>query len=264
MGTKPQISIIIPCYNERYRIPPVLREVRDYLDRYYPGRGEILVVDDGSTDDTAEFAAQVLGSGSVIRHARNEGKGAAVRTGMLQASGEMRLFMDADGATSIYEEKKLSRLIAAGSDVAIGSRASLQGTSKWTWRARESMPLLSSSSADRRTAVWEVYPHRQLLGRIFALAVRLRLGLDFNDTQCGFKMFRAEAARQIFSRLRTKRFAMDVEVLSLARELRLKVAETPVNWHEIAGSKLRLFRDSLAMFRGVAQIRAWERERASP
>lgn len=213
----PRWSIVIPAFNEARRLPRYLAEVVAYFE----GRDEpyeILVADDGSTDGTADAVtatAHAHPAVRVLRDQRNEGKGAAVRRGMLAARGDRRLFADADGATPIVELKRLEAALAAGADIAIGSRARLDPSVSVTAR-----------------------PHRVLAGRVFSWAVR-RMGLpEVLDTQCGFKAFTASVAADLFGRLRTRGFAFDVELLLLARAAGYRVAEVPVNWTDQPGSKV--------------------------
>ena len=234
----PSHSIIIPAYNESSRIRPTLDEIL----RYTAEKGwdaEILVVDDGSRDDTAaiigEYAAkhpQV----QLVQNPGNRGKGFSVRNGMLHAQGDVCLFSDADLSSPIGEAEKLFAAIREGADVAFGSRwlrAELQ---------TERQPL-----------------YRQLLGRIFNLALRVFLGLHYADTQCGFKAFRGEAARRIFPLQKIERWGFDPEILFLARRSGFKVAEVPVLWAHSEGTRLHPFRDGMRMFFDVLHIRwnAW-------
>jgi len=229
---EPSWSVVIPAYNEELRLPTYLGEVIAYFD----GRDEpyeILVVDDGSRDETA---ARVLDAqaahASVTLHrlATNHGKGFAVRAGMRAARGELRLMADADGATPIGEVKRLEAAIHAGADVAIGSRA------------------LADPSVSRHVRL-----HRKLSGDIFNFLVR-RLGVPgISDTQCGFKLFRSAAAEALFRELRTEGFAFDVELLLLARRRGYRVTEVAINWSDQPGSKVGVLMDGPRM---LAQILA--------
>ena len=187
---------------------------------------EVIVADDGSTDDTADIAMR-WGNRlpmKVIRLPKNRGKGAAVRAGMLAASGEMVLMYDADGATPITELPKLLAAVSAGADVAIGSRV-----------------------MDRGEALSSMRPHRRLIGRVYrCLSGRLIPGV--RDAACGCKLFTSSAARTLFSEQRIDRFAFDVEVLALTLRHRMKLAEIPVKWTAVAESKVRLLRDGTEMF----------------
>ncbi len=217
MTTAPRLSVVIPAFNEAARLPRYLDEVVGFLE----GRGEsweVVVADDGSTDDTGAAvrvpAARHPGL-RLLPLGRNQGKGAAVRAGMLAALGARRLFADADGATPIAELKRLEPALATGADVVIGSRA-LRDPSV-TVRAR---------------------PHRVMAGRVFnGLAARLGVR-GVADSQCGFKLFTAAAAEALFGALQTSGFAFDVEILLRAQALGYRIVEVPVNWADQAGSKV--------------------------
>ena len=212
----PPLSVVIPAYNETARLEPSLRRVIAYLQKHEPG-GEILVVDDGSTDATPELVRDVARDFDqlrVIELGVNRGKGAAVREGMLAARGDHVLFTDADLATPIDELAKLRASLAAGYDIAIASRA-LPGAQI---QVRQNML-------------------RELIGRSFNAIVR-SIGLSaFKDTQCGFKLFTREAAHDLFARATVDGFAFDVEVLLLARGT-YRVDEVPVVWLHVEESKV--------------------------
>ena len=216
------ISIIIPAFNEEKRLPSTLQQVHAYLDAAQWDFAEIVVVDDGSRDATADMAA---GAGArVLRNPGNRGKGYSVRHGMLEAKGEWLLFTDADLSAPIGELETLwQRVAAEQASVAIGSRAldrSLVGVHQ---------PLF-----------------REAMGRFFNLSMRLVTGLPFRDTQCGFKLFEAAAAQQIFRRQLLDGFGFDVEILYIAKHLRLKSIEVPVKWNDVAGTKVSLWRGMTA------------------
>ncbi len=217
------ISVVLPAYNEARRLPPYLELVRTYLEGRFPERYEVIVVDDGSTDGL-DRVLERLAAGwprlRSVRHPVNRGKGAAVRTGVLAARGDLVLFADADGATPIEEEERLAEAIRAGADVAVGSR------------------LLDRDPA-RCARRW----YRGLAGRLFAALARRLLGLTVRDTQCGFKMFRREAARQVFEQVRESGYLFDLEVLALAARLGLGVAEVPIRWTEVPGGRFRPARE---------------------
>jgi dolichyl-phosphate beta-glucosyltransferase len=231
-------SFIIPAYNESSRIRPTLDEIlRCTAEKGWDA--EILVVDDGSRDDTPhvirEYAAKHA-QVQLIQNPGNRGKGYSVRNGMLHARGEVCLFTDADLSSPITEAQKLFDAISGGADVAIGSRwlrAELQ---------TERQPL-----------------YRQLFGRIFNLLLRVFLGLRFKDTQCGFKALRREAAQRIFPLQKIERWGFDPEILFLARRMGFKSAEVPVLWAHSEGTRLHPFRDGMRMFVDVLHIRwnAW-------
>ncbi len=215
------VSIVVPAYNEAARLPSSLVPICEYLERRGARRWEVIVVDDGSRDRTVEVAEQGLvalgGRGRVLRHPSNRGKGAAVRTGMLAARGDLVLFTDADLSTPIEEIEKLERALAAGAEIAIGSRA-----------------------VDRRMVERRQPWARDMMGRLFNLVVRLYAVRGIKDTQCGFKLFTREAARTIFERTRIDGFGFDVEVLALAQWLGVPIAEVPVRWINNTDTRVRL------------------------
>ena len=213
------LSVIIPAYNESQRIGRTLRAVHAYLkeERY---EYEIIVVDDGSSDATASLVhanTRRIKALRLLRLPRNEGKGWAVREGMLAATGRYRLFMDADGATAIEHWPALKERLESGADVAVGSRH------------------VAGATIVVRQAM-----HREMLGHLFRLVVRALFRLPVIDTQNGFKAFTAAAAEKIFSRQRLKGWAFDVEVLTVARDLHFSIAEVPVAWFNDDRSRLRV------------------------
>ena len=227
-------SVIVPAFNESARIGPALQKALVYA----ASRGwnaEVIVVDDGSTDDTVEivrrYALQHPGL-RLLENPGNRGKGYSVRNGMLHAQGDICLFTDADLSSPITEAKKLFDAIERGADIAIGSR----------W-------LRVELQTERQPL------YRQAFGRIFNLALRLILGLQFADSQCGFKAFRRDAARQIFPLQRIERWGFDPEILYLARRAGLRVEEVPVLWAHSEGTRLHPFRDGLRMFMELLRIR---------
>jgi glycosyltransferase involved in cell wall biosynthesis len=227
-------SVVIPAYNESNRIRPTLDEILRYVEEH-KWDVEILVVDDGSRDDTAEIVREYSRAHPPIQlvgNPGNRGKGFSVRNGMMHARGEICLFTDADLSSPIGEAEKLFTAIRNGADIAIGSRwlrAELQ---------TERQPL-----------------YRQLFGRIFNLLLRLVLGLHYMDTQCGFKAFRRDAARQIFPMQKIERWGFDPEILFLARRRKLRTVEVPVIWAHSEGTRLHPFRDGIRMFGDVMRIR---------
>jgi dolichyl-phosphate beta-glucosyltransferase len=228
--TPPRWSVVLPAFNEAQRLPPYLEEILGFFE----GRGdpfEVVVVDDGSTDGTLGVATRLARAHPAVRPLRldtNQGKGAAVRRGMLAASGHYRLFTDADGATPITELKRLEPALAAGADIVIGSRVLVD-------------PAVSVVAL----------PHRVAAGRVFNWLVA-RLGLrDVADSQCGFKVFAGSVADDLFGRLRTRGFGFDVEVLLRAQALGYRIVEVPINWIDQPGSKVGVLRDGPRM---VAQI----------
>jgi len=230
----PRLSVVVPAFNEALRLPAYLEEIVGFLE----GRGEpyeVIVVDDGSTDGTAAMVRELAARQPAVRLlplGRNQGKGAAVRAGMLTARGATRLFADADGATPIAELKRLEPALASGADVVIGSRA----------------------LADPAVAV-RTRPHRVVSGRVFHWLIA-RLGVrGVRDSQCGFKLFTAHAAQLLFGALQTTGFAFDVELLLRAQAAGLRIVEVAVNWADQAGSKVGVLRSGPGMLGQVLKTR---------
>jgi len=235
MRAHPDLSIVIPAYKEEARVGPTLRSYLDYC-RDTRRSVEVTVVDDGSSDGTSLVVEALVGSYPelrLIRLADNRGKGYAVRTGIVNSRGNQILFADADGATPIAELERLEAAIAAGADVAIGSRVAL--ASDVTVQAR---------------------PLRRIMGRTFHRLVETLTVHGILDTQCGFKLFRGQVAHALFSRMRMSGFSFDVEVLMMAQRQGYRIAEVPVNWTHQPGSKVRVVRDGLRMAFDVMRIRA--------
>ncbi|HEY4052319.1 MAG TPA: dolichyl-phosphate beta-glucosyltransferase [Terriglobales bacterium] len=230
----PKYSIIIPAYNESARLGSTLDCVLDYVSRQQ-WETEIIVVNDGSRDHTADLVREYAKNHPCLRlleNPGNRGKGFSVRNGMLNASGELLLFSDADLSSPIEEAPKLFAAIHAGADVAIGSR----------W-------LRPELQTHRQSLL------RQFYGRIFNVALRILLGLNLRDTQCGFKAFTRDAAQKIFPQQQIERWGFDPELLFLARKLKMKIAEVPVAWAHVEGTRISPLRDGLRMFGEVLKIR---------
>lgn len=230
----PQYSFVFPAYNESERLTTSLPKVLDFI-RQRNLSAEIIVVNDGSRDDTAAVVSKFAALHPAVRlieNPGNRGKGYSVRNGMLHAQGDVMLFSDTDLSSPIYEADKLFDAIHSGADIAIGSR--------WLQRElqTERQPLL-----------------RQLYGRLFNLGLRIILGLKFHDTQCGFKAFTREAAQIVFSRQRIERWGFDPEILFLANKFKLRTIEVPVEWAHDHRSKINPLRDGLRMGREVLQAR---------
>ncbi len=227
------LSVVVPAYNEARRLGPTLDRIAGYID----GGGldaEILVVDDGSRDETAALAERRLRgrAGRVIRTPENRGKGHAVRTGVLAATGRWVLLTDADLSTPVEEHRRLADVVRDRDlDVAIGSRG-----------------LAESRVEVRQSAL------RQFLGRSFNRIIRALTGLPYRDTQCGFKLLDRERTRPLFERMVVDRFAFDVELLVLCHRYGLAVAEIPVVWRNSPHSTVSLVRDPLNMFADVLRV----------
>ena len=232
----PELSVIIPTYNEEPNIRSTVEAVLAWL-RERETDWELLLVDDGSTDATAAIEQELAQAGPRVRllaHSPNRGKGYAVRQGMLAAAGAVRLFLDADYSTPIEEAEKLLPLLQDGGlDVAIGTRRG-------------------------RGALIETRPplHRHLLGELYIRLSAWLLGSRIGDFNCGFKAFRGEAAERLFRLQRRDDWSFDVEVLVLAERLGLRIQEVPVRWaHVQATSKVHPLRDGIRSFHALLQIR---------
>ncbi len=233
----PSFSVIIPSFNEASRISSALGAVLEYLNQQKPG-AELIIVDDGSMDDTLGIAKRSLATAKnvnarVISYKPNRGKGYAVRTGLLAASGSIALFSDTDLSTPITETPKVADPIERGEcDLTFGSRA-----------------------LDRRLIGVHQPWQREQGGRVFNLLVRLATGLPFWDTQCGFKAFRMSVCRPIIEAATIDRFGFDVELLYIAHLAGLRLREIPVRWDHDPGTKVNVARDSLRMLGEVNRIR---------
>ena len=233
-ATRPFLSIVVPAYNEEARLPATLDELAAWMEARQLD-AEILVVDDGSRDRTAEIAAEKLRGrrGRVVRNGENRGKGYSVRHGMLEASGRLVLLTDADLSTPIAEYDKLAGVARDHDlDVAIGSRA------------------LAGSHVQVRQGFL-----RQAMGRTFNRIIRALTGLPYRDTQCGFKLLDRERTRPLFEKMVVDRFAFDVELLFLCRRFGLNVREVPVIWRNAPGSKVSILGDPLNMLYDVIRVR---------
>jgi dolichyl-phosphate beta-glucosyltransferase len=234
VGGYMDLSLLLPAYNERARLPPYLRSISEYLARSGLTY-EVVIVDDGSTEDMQGALKPFLGEWPELRmvcHPTNQGRGEAIRTGCATAHGDLILFADADGATPIAEEAKLRAAIKQGADVAIGSR------------------IVAHAGVSRFRAF-----HRAIISKTFASLGRLFVSVPVRDSQCGFKMWRRQVGQDVLPRCCEHHWLMDLEFLAVADCLGYRIVEVPVNWSEIPGSKVRLLRDSWQMFRGLWKMR---------
>jgi dolichyl-phosphate beta-glucosyltransferase len=237
MSEKPDISIVIPAYNEARRLPPFLSSLISYCnssERIY----EIIVVDDGSRDKTVKIVESYKSSYPklyTVRIRRNRGKGYAVKTGLMKSTGEICVFFDADGSVGPEEiQRNIHYIQEEGYDIFVGSRA-----------LRDNSQILKTK--------W----YRVLFGQVFNFFVRFFLYQNIKDTQCGFKMFRREIVKPLFSRSHIRGFGFDIEILYLAHKMGYKVKEGPVSWQHVARCKVNLLMDSIKMFFNILQVRNW-------
>jgi dolichyl-phosphate beta-glucosyltransferase len=230
----PRYSIVIPAFNESKRIPATLQSVIDCV-RTHGWSAEIIVVDDGSRDSTADvvraFAAQAPEI-CLLQNPGNRGKGYSVRHGLLRALGEIVMFTDADLSAPIEEAEGLFAAIDAGADIAIGSR--------WLERTRQTIrqPL-----------------YRQFFGRCFNAVTRMVMGLSFADTQCGFKAFTRAAAQTVFQLQTIDRWGFDPEILFIALKRGFRVDEVPVSWAHDERTRISYLKDGLRMLEDIAIVR---------
>ncbi len=233
MTAGPELSIIIPSFNEEQRLPASLEKIAGYIRERRPN-SEVIVVDDGSTDRTAAIAeswGDRIPRLRVLSNGMNRGKGFSVRHGSLEAHGEIILFTDADLSSPIEEGEKLLAALQTH-DVAIGSRA-----------------------VDRRLIEVHESLFREFAGIVFNRIVQIILWLPFVDTQCGFKAFRRQRCQIIFEQQTIERFGFDPELLYLARHHGLSIQEVPVRWAHSPATKVNMLRDSVQMFADVFVIR---------
>lgn len=231
----PDISVVIPAYNEEERLPGTLHAVEDYFRARDLSR-EILVVDDGSQDHTVQITLNLrdkITGLKILLNDRNRGKGFSVRHGMLKASGQLILMMDADQSSPMEEMDKLLLSVRDGcTDIAIGSRS-----------LKESQILVHQPR------------YREPLGFLYNDIIQLLVLKGIKDTQCGFKLFRCEVARDVFSRGRLSGFAFDVEVLFIARKLGYRITEIPIRWRNDPNTKIKILRHGSNMLADLLRIR---------
>ncbi len=235
MSQAPDLSIVIPAYNEAVRIGASLKILRQYLESQN-WTAEVIVVNDGSSDDTCGVVRNYAGQWQSLRlvdNGENCGKGYSIKNGIRNARGTIALFTDADLSAPVEEMPKILDPIFNGeADVTFGSRA-----------------------LDRSLIGVHQSSFREFSGKVFNFFVQLLTGLQFKDTQCGFKAFRCKEILPVFDRQRIKRFGFDPEVLYIARKRGLRLREIPVRWNHIEGTKVSMVKDSTQMFLDLLQIR---------
>lgn len=230
-----KLSVIIPAYNEAERLPATLHDAYAWLQQHFVDDFEIIIADDGSSDTTRADVEHLFESMPHLRllpFQPNQGKGAAVRCGMLAAQGQVQLFMDADHSTHIREVTKVFEAIENGADLVMASRQ-------------------HQDSDISQHQSWL----REHMGMGFNLLMKTCVQLEFKDTQCGFKAFTSDASKQLFSRAKLDGFSFDVELIFLAKNLDLNITEIPVQWINESNSKVRMLIDPLIMFRDIIRIR---------
>jgi glycosyltransferase involved in cell wall biosynthesis len=229
---QPTLSIVVPVYNETGRLEATLPVIVAFV-RDLPFHAELVVVDDGSADGTADAARRFVDgrSGRVLAEP-HRGKGGAVRAGMLAARGRFRLFMDVDLATPLEFVEPCLRRLEDGADVVIGSRR------------------VAAAEIERHQP-----PVREMLGRGYSWLSRTLSGVGVSDFTCGFKGFSADAAEAVFSRVRIHNWSFDTELLFVASALHLRIEELPVRWRDDARTKVRLGRDIAGSLAGLAGMR---------
>jgi glycosyltransferase involved in cell wall biosynthesis len=235
MSNPLELSIVIPAYNEAARLPATLKTIRDYLEKQ-TWSAEVIVVNDGSTDQTVGVVEELLTKWESLRLVDNHGnygKGYSIRHGTLQAKGKIVLFSDADLSAPVSELPKLVMPILRGDcDITLGSRG-----------------------IDRSLIGVHQSRFREISGVIFNLLVRLTIGLPYRDTQCGFKAFKREASLPVFERQTIMGFGFDPEVLYIGMKRGLRIREIPVRWNHVEGTTVRFLQDSLKMFLDLILIR---------
>jgi len=227
-----ELSIVIPAYNEEKRLGSSLKKLLEFIKKYKKiKRYEVIIVDDGSKDNTLNVIPKNKNI-SVLKNEINRGKGYSTKKGVLNSKYNLILFMDSDLATPMEELDKLYKYIENGHDIAIASRS-----------LKESRMIITQPK------------YRQFAGKTFPLLVRMFSSLKFRDTQCGFKLMRAEPGKRIFSKVTIERFAFDVEMLYIAKKLKYKAVEVPVTWIDQRGSKVNILKDSFRMLIDLFKIR---------
>lgn len=231
----PSLSLVIPLFNERRRIAKTFAALEPFLTRNAFASVEAVFVDDGSTDGTAELVntfARTHPNVRLVRYEKNRGKGHAVKTGMLAATGDYRLTLDADMSTSLDMLTRFIPLMEQNAPVIIGTRKA-DGTSV------------------TKPQAW----HRQAMGKVYTILANLITQARVSDFTCGFKCFRADAATRIFSASRIDRWSYDAEILFLARQFGFSITEVRVAWANDADTRVRLGSDVWQSFADLLRIR---------
>lgn len=234
LSPAPRLSVVIPMYNEAHRLRRSLPQLAGYF-REQPYSVELVVVDDGSSDNTVELAREVLGGRDdvrVIESKPNRGKGHAVKVGMLAARGEVVLFTDADLSTPPDEMEKFWEWFDQGYDIVIGSRK------------------MKGANIERHQPLW-----RESMGKVFTWLTNRIATRGISDITCGFKAFKNDAAQELFSRSIIDDWSFDAEVLFIAQQHRKRIKEVPVRWHDERGTKVRILRDATRAMLGLLRIR---------
>ena len=232
------VSLVIPAYNEESRIKKILQDAGSYLSGRY-GEFEIIVVDDGSFDKTGDIVTGFMKTSErikLLKNGKNYGKGYSVKKGVLASSGEIIAFSDADESVPIAELSKFINLIEKGADIVIASRA------------------IEGASILKKQALW-----RRTMGRIFNIFVKRAALRGIKDTQCGFKCFKREVARDLFARQKINRFAFDVEILYLAHLKGYSIKQVPAVWANSPESKVNPVFDSITMLKDLFIIKSLHR-----
>lgn len=227
-----ELSVVIPAFNEEKRLEPSLQKIIEFLEKNIENY-EIIVVNDGSKDNTENIIQKFKDKKvRMIQNTKNMGKGFSVKLGMINAKYDPILFTDSDLATPIEETTKFMQAIEEGYDVVIASR-----------------------NAQGAKITVEQPKYRQVLGKAFPMIVKKIILEEFKDTQCGFKMFKKAAARKVFPRQTLQRFAFDVEILYIAKQLNMKIKELPVTWVDKEGSTVSPIKESVRMLNEVLKIK---------
>ncbi|PVU93431.1 hypothetical protein BB561_003286 [Smittium simulii] len=258
------LSIVVPAYNEEKRLPELLDDIRAYRDNRKESinefKYEILIMNDGSKDATEKIALEYGKKYSmpikVVTHVVNRGKGGSVTQGVLCSAGEYILFCDADGATKfsdidlLIEACKTNATKAGGPSIAVGSRALESANTNEHKDLLQSKNLESEHTTKVQRSSLRSFLQWGFHNYVYILGVR-----GIKDTQCGFKLFNRKSAQLIFSQMHVERFIFDIEVLLIASYYKIPVAEVPVNWHEVDGSKMSIVRDSIQMALDLLAVR---------